>query len=89
VKPKTRVWLVVIAIVLLLAATYKVLAIYQPPSSRQLMLAGRLTIDSKPLVVAEPERARPIFLVSALYVPGLALLLFALLFRRQQIHTTR
>ncbi len=34
-KRKTRVWLVAIAILLLLATTYEVLAIYYPPGSRQ------------------------------------------------------
>jgi hypothetical protein len=54
-----------------------------------MMLAGRLTIDSKPLVVAEPERARPILLLTGIYTPGLALLLLALLFRRHRIDASR
>ncbi len=48
VKRKTRVWLLAIAILVLIATTYEVLAIYFTPpsylSTSRMMLEGRLTI---------------------------------------------
>jgi hypothetical protein len=93
VKRKTRISFVVIAIVILLVTTYEVFSTYfiAPPSymsSGELIVSGPITIppDAKVSVSPpEPTDAVIALRITAVYIPGVALLLFALFFKRKRV----
>jgi len=88
-KRRIRIWLFAIATLLLLASTYELLAIYETPPSylspSRMMLEGRLTIspDAQGVVPAEHRHAAVTLLIVAIYAPSLALLFFAIFFKRR------
>src|SRR5260370_33959952 len=80
VKRKTRVWLLAIAILVLIATTYGILAIYFTPpnylSTSRMKLEGRLTIGPEAMVIVPPPERRhavTAVVITATYVPGLTL----------------
>jgi hypothetical protein len=84
-KPGTRRWLIVIAVLLFVVTTCEILAIYQTPPSHltkaKMMLAGGLSSSHHP-PAPEPFVIAGIALLIAAYSTSIALILFAILFRR-------
>ena len=80
------------ALLLFVATTYEVVAIYQTPPSHlaeaKMMLAGKLSSSPTPPPAADPSPVAGIALLTALliavYSPSILLLLFAILFRRSK-----
>jgi hypothetical protein len=87
-KPGTKRWLIVIAVLLFVVTTYEIVAIYQTPRYRlaevKIMLAGKLSSSPTPPRQADPSSLASIALIIAVYSPSLGLLLFAILFRRRK-----
>ena len=92
-KRKIRGWLLAIAIVILLATTYAIFGTYFLPRPSY-MSSGRMIV-AEPIMIPrdaevsvpppEPTDAAIAFRVTAVYTPGVALLLFALFFRRKRV----
>ncbi|MEY2494322.1 MAG: hypothetical protein QOJ45_814 [Verrucomicrobiota bacterium] len=81
-KATTRRWLVALGVVLLLATTAGLIAIYFTPPS--LEAEARAMLAGRPMP-AHPE-AHPLYVilfVVVAYMPALALLFFGVFFRRQ------
>jgi hypothetical protein len=86
-KATTRRWLVALGVLLLLATTAGLIAIYRTPPSLEAeasaMLAGRplpAHAESHPLYV--------VLFVAVAYMPALALLFFGIYFRRRTLSET-